>query len=119
MNSTQIYQRLKRPTVLITSYFDGTIKVYAERNVDFYIQRVPVASSIDAERTAEDVVALLIPPRYRHLLLDNNLRAIGSTRPLLPSVLAESIAMEEAIAALNKLNEDHAPSKESEVVLWS
>lgn len=99
MDSTR--KRPARQPVLVLARPDGTIEIFAENHIDFCVARVPVANSIEAERMAEAVADLLLPRRYRGLWQADKLRKIATTRPLLPSALADSIAVRACIDALN------------------
>lgn len=93
MNSTN-----KRPRVLILSRHDGTLQVFVEGVADVKVARVPVGFSREAQDQAEDVAELLLPPRWREVWAASNLKTVGTTRPLLPSVLAASLAVPDILA---------------------
>ncbi len=105
-----------RQPVLIVSHPDGHVEIFSDRHVDVYVARVPVASSREAEVMAEDVIEMLIPRRYRGLYRADRLRKNGTTRPLLPSVLADSIRARKDIDAINELRVN-TPAEE--VLTWA
>lgn len=107
-----------RQPVLVLSHCDGHIEAFADRHVDVHLARVPTAFTIDGERTAEDVAELLLPRRFRALYRADQLRAAGTTRPLLPSVVAEVQTVTAIIDALNRATEQFTPAEEKEVVAW-
>lgn len=88
---SQNNQQSKRTRVLILSRPDGTLAIYIEGQADVKVQRVPVGFSREAQDQAEDVAEMLLPPRWREVWAANNLKAVGTTAPLLPSVLVESL----------------------------
>ena len=87
--------------VFILSHPDGTLEVFADQYIPVHIQRVPVAHSKESEEVAESVTELLTPRRFRPLLRPDKRIAVGSTRPLYPSVLAKSMATDKLIGILN------------------
>jgi hypothetical protein len=95
----------QRARILILSHSDGYCEIFAERAVEIHLQRVPAAFSIEGEAQAEDVMEALLPRRFRELWRADFLRATGSTRPLLPSVLRQSIGTKECLRLLNRLPE--------------
>jgi hypothetical protein len=115
MDCTKCGAPLPRIAVLVISGADGAIEAFAERGVDVHFCRVPAAFSRAAEEQAEEVAELLIPRRFRDLWRRDRLRAVGTTRPLLPSVLARSLAVDELIGAFNGMKQPG----ESEVVQWT
>lgn len=119
MDRTTPSPRPPRFAVLIVIQGDGHIEAFAERHVDVHVARVPVSFSREAEQTAEDVAELLLPPRFRELFRRDRLRAVGTTRPLLPTTLARAIATNDLIAALDTTTSANAPIAESEVVAWA
>jgi len=108
-------RRPQRETVLILSYPDGYQEVFAERHVDVHLVRVPVTNSPEGEQIADDVIEMMLPWRYRSLYRADRLRATGTTRPLLPSVMARAMANTEAISTLNEL----ASQSAGEEVVWT
>ena len=106
-------RRVPRQKVLILSHPDGHLEIFGEA-IDAHICRVPTASTIEAERQAEQVVEWLLPHRFRDLWQRDKLRAVGTSRPLLPSTLARSLATTKAVAALNSMT-----AQEQEVATWS
>jgi hypothetical protein len=85
-------RRAPRQKVLILSHPDGCLEIFGE-GIDVHLARVPVAFSPAAERQAEEVTGMLLPLRFRDLWRRDRLRAVGTTRPLLPSVLAASLSV--------------------------
>ncbi|NOY41266.1 MAG: hypothetical protein GXP26_05460 [Planctomycetes bacterium] len=96
--------RPSRQAVLILSHGDGHIEIFGEKNIDIYLARIPHCPG--SEALAEDVAELAIPRRYRDLYRADRLRATGSTRPLLPSVMARAVQAKEDIVVLNRLGAD-------------
>lgn len=97
-------RRSPRQKVLILSHPDGYLQVYGEPSLDVHVARIPVAHSVEAEFHAEAVVEMLLPMRFRQLLttvypipgtksVRGPLRTVGTTAPLLPSVLQASLAV--------------------------
>jgi broad specificity phosphatase PhoE len=105
--------------VLVLTHADGHVECYAERGVTIHLTRVPAAFTPDGERQAEDVAEWLLPRRYRELWRADYLRANGTTRPLLPSTLAEAHTVTAIIDALNQATDSFAPTEESEAVAWT
>lgn len=103
-----------RVTVLILSHSDGILEVFGEACLDVHLVRVPVAFSRQAEIAAEDVVEMLLPPRFQPLFRRDRLRATGTTAPLIPSSLRRSIDVQECLALFNMV---HSP--ESEAMAWT
>jgi len=96
-------KRPARQPILILSHADGHIEIFGEKNIDVHLSRVPAAFSTDVELSAEGAMELLLPRRYRPLFRADMLRKNGTTRPLLPSVLADSIRAGKDIATLNRV----------------
>ncbi len=96
-------KRPERQPVLILIHDGGFLEVFAERHLDFHLARVPAAFSTDVELSAEGAMELLLPWRYRPLYRADMLRKNGTTRPLLPSVLADARQAKKDIAVLNRL----------------
>jgi len=86
----EIKPRPQRYPVLAVSHPDGYIEVFADRNIDCKIARLPVAYSREAERQAESVMLDRLPPRYAELFWADHMRASGTTRPLFPSTLEDA-----------------------------
>ena len=99
----------RRETDLILSYPDGYLEVYSERPVDVHLARVPVAFDQDGECMSEEVAAMLLPVRYRDLWRADRLRLVGSTRPLLPSVLCDARFNQAMLDTCNRFGHMAAP----------
>jgi len=97
-------KRPKRQPILILSHPDGHLEVFGDRHLDVHLARVPTAFSAEGERQAEAVAELLLPVRYRPLFRADMLRKNGTTRPLFPSVLADTFAAKETIKSLNRVS---------------
>lgn len=97
--------RAPQQKVLIVSHPDGHVEIFSEQHIAAWIARVPVASSLQAEQQAEAVAEMLMPQRFRELWRRDYLRAVGSTKPLLPSVLQRAIATRESMRRLNAVME--------------
>ena len=109
-----IKSRGTRQKVLILSHPDGYVEIFGD-GIDVHIARIPLATSRQAERQAEAVASMLMPLRFRELWRRDRLRTVGTTRPLLPSVLATSLATCEAVAAINSMN----ATEREEVTAWT
>ena len=118
MDRTTSFPSPQRTAVLIMSHSDGHLEAFADGHADIRLIRVPMAFSPVAENIAEDVAELLIPRCYRALYRRDRLRLVGSTRPLLPTVLRDSLATRDATNSLNAMNDAFAPPAEMEVVTW-
>lgn len=101
-----------RQNVLILSHHDSFIEVFAERNTDVHIARVPQGFTLEGERQADQIAEGRLPRRYRQLWRADRLRATGSTHPLLPSTLADSQSINELLTAFNS-DEQHG------VMIWT
>jgi len=99
---------------LLLSYADAHLQCFGEKNIDIHLARVPASFSIAAEQIAEDVAELLLPRRFRNLYRADRLRAVGNTRPLRPSTLADAQWTREFITSLNAM-----ASTREEVVQWT
>jgi len=108
-------QQPLRQAVLVLSHADGFLEVFAERHIDVHLARVPVAYTLEGEQIADDLLELMLLPRYRDLYRADRLRKTGTTRPLLPSVLAQVKTTREVFNVLNNLATQPA---EEEVVTW-
>ena len=106
-------QRPPRQAVLIVAHPDNHIEAFAEKNVDIHASRIPQSFSREGERQAEEVMQIMLPPRYRDLYRADRLRKTGSTRPLLPSVLADSLVVRDCPTALDTVND------KGEVLAWT
>lgn len=106
-------QRPPRQAVLIVAHTDNHLEVFAEKNVDVHFARVPAAFSVEGEQQVEQIMDWMLPPRYRDLHRADRLRKTGSTRPLLPSVLADSLVVRDCLTALDTVND------KEEVLAWT
>lgn len=92
-----------RQPVLLLSHDDGYIEVFGDPTVvDVKIIRLPGGCSREYEPTADDVLGMLMPHRYRRVWRDDYLRANGSTRPLHAAVMQNALGMADAVHTLNE-----------------
>src|SRR5262245_51677303 len=94
-----------RAAVLVVAHPDGHLEAFAEAHVSVLIARVPIAPTREAEALADDVFWLSLPLSFRALYRADRLRAVGTTRPLLPSTMTQSRATEKLIVQLNAVAE--------------
>lgn len=85
--------RPPRQRVLVVSHPDGMLQIFVEGQADVKVARIPVAFSREAEDQAEEITEMLLPRRWREVWAANNLKAVATSRPLLPSVLRDSVAI--------------------------
>ena len=102
-----------RQAVLIVEHPDDFVEAFAEKNVDVHVARIPQSFSREGERQAEEVMEMMLPPRYRDLYRADRLRKTGTTRPLLPSVLTDSLVVRDCLTALSTVND------KEEVLAWT
>ena len=100
--------RARQPS-LILSHPDGNLEVFSDTNIDYHFARVPVAFDQDRECMSEEVSAMLLPVRYRDLWRADRLRLVGSTRPLLPSVLCDARFNQAMLDTCNRFGHMAAP----------
>jgi hypothetical protein len=93
----------KQPRVLIVSHSDGFLEVFVDGRAEVRIARMPAAHSLEAERTAEDVFELLLPPQWRGAWDRSKLKAVGTTKPLMPSAIVDAFATRETAKDIDSL----------------
>lgn len=90
--------------VLIFAYSDGYLEIFGESNLDVHVVMVPHSSTLNGQRLAEDVVELLLPPRYHDLYWPNKLRKSEVLRKVLPSDLVREYQDREILKTINRLS---------------
>jgi hypothetical protein len=73
------------------------MQVFVEGKAQVQVARVPVGFSREAQDQADDVAELLLPKRWREVWRADNLKVVGTTQPLLPSVLQASLAVPDVL----------------------
>ena len=97
----------KRQAVL--AVVDGHyLELFAERNIDLCIIRVPQGGTPATEDLAEQCLEAAIPLRYRPLFDRRFLRANAFIAPLPADVAQDSFRLKRIVAALNKWQEGDA-----------
>lgn len=104
--------RVRRQPVLIALHGDGFVECFAEKNIDFHVERVPYCPG--DEVLAEDTFEQRLPRRYRDLFWPGKLRASAMNRPLKSSVILDTIVVNDLVGELNRIE-----SKEAEVYAWT
>ncbi|TWU24775.1 hypothetical protein [Bythopirellula polymerisocia] len=102
MHNTLTNSMQPRAAVLVVSHPNGHLEVFGDRHIVVHIARLPVANNIEAERIAQNVVEMLLDRPFLAVYRADKLRAVGTTRPLLPTVLARELATNELIRILNE-----------------
>ena len=82
---------------------DNFVEAFADKNIDIHFARVPQSFSLEGERQAEELTEMMLPKRFRDLYRADKLRKTGTTRPLLPSTLRQSLGTNDLLKLLNDL----------------
>ncbi len=110
-------QRPLRHAVLVVSYDDGFIESFAEKNIDVRFARMPVATSLETQCQAEDVLLDRLPKRYSDLFWPNLRRSSGTTRALYPSTIDDGDYCRAFIKGVNGLPDLSTVAQEA--VVWT
>lgn len=101
-------QRPQRQAVLIVA--DGDyIEVFAAKNVDVHVAKMPQAETRRGERIADVVMEMALPLRYRELYDRSLLRGNAIVRPLSAEVALAASSMKRTFKALNRLKDELEP----------
>ncbi|MEQ8211043.1 MAG: hypothetical protein RH917_14545 [Lacipirellulaceae bacterium] len=110
-----------RQPVLVVTDGDGYLEIFAEKNLDVRIERLPVAHAHAAEVIAEDYLEATLPRRYRELYWPGKRRATAVVRPLRPLTIDAANRAERTMRDLDQLldslNTDD--QHEEDIIAWT